>query len=257
MTEDKAPPPLDPARHALFLDFDGSIVDFALGPDAIVLKPGTIALLENLSRRLDGALAIISGRRIADIDRYLAPLQLPASGVHGLEFRPNPRDMRGAPLSDELSEARRRLAADIGPADPIFLEDKAGALVLHYRAHPEQRGRAEALAQAAARRLDTLRVMSGHAIFEIVQRNITKGKALRRFMRRAPFQGRIPLFVGDDETDEDGFRAAAAEGGFGVKIGPEETAAAYRLPDTEAVHVWLGRLTGTGLPAGTPALSER
>ena len=98
--------------------------------------------------------------------------------------------------------------------------------------------------------LDTLHVMAGHAIFEILQRGITKGRALRRFMRRPPFAGRIPVFVGDDATDEDGMRAAAAEGGFGVKIGPEETAAAYRLPDTEAVHKWLSRLMKSNLPAG-------
>ena len=107
-----------------------------------------------------------------------------------------------------------------------------------------------------SRGLDTLHVMAGHAIFEILQRGITKGRALRRFMRRPPFAGRIPVFVGDDATDEDGMRAAAAEGGFGVKIGPEETAAAYRLPDTEAVHNWLSRLTKSRPRRGTLAQRE-
>lgn len=243
MIENIRPPPLDPARHALFLDFDGSIVDFAPTPDTIVLRPGTIALLENVSRRLGGALAVVTGRRIADVDRHLAPLLLPASGVHGREFRPRPGDLRDDPPPGEIDEARRRLMTAMRPDDRVTLEDKGTALVLHYRTHPEARERAQALANDALHGLDTLHVLAGHAVFEILQRGITKGRALRRFMRRPPFAGRIPVFVGDDATDEDGMRAAATEGGFGVKIGPEETVAAYGLPDTAAVHSWLSRLT--------------
>lgn len=242
--ENIPPPPLDPARHALFLDFDGSIVDFAPTPDTIVLRPGTIALLDNLSRRLGGALAVVTGRHISDVDRHLAPLLLPASGVHGREFRPRPGDERDDPVTAEIEQARQRLRVAVGSDDRIRLEDKGTALVLHYRAHLEQRGRAEAFAADAVRGLDTLHVLAGHAVFEILQRGITKGRALRRFMRRPPFMGRIPVFVGDDATDEDGMRAAAAEGGFGLKIGPEDTVAAYRLPDTAAVHNWLSRLKG-------------
>ena len=100
-------------------------------------------------------------------------------------------------------------------------------------------------------------MMAGHAIFEILQRGITKARALRRFMRRPPFAGRIPVFVGDDVTDEDGLRAAAAEGGFGVKIGPDDTNAAYRLPDTRAVHEWISRLTAAEPTAGTLVAAGR
>lgn len=257
MTQYVDPPPLDPRHHALFLDFDGSIVDFAPTPHTIALRPGTIELLENVSRRLDGALAIITGRHIADIDRHLAPLILPASGVHGREFRPRVGDVRDDPLSSEVDRARRRLIELLRKDDPIDLEDKGSALVLHYRRHPEQRERAERLSQAAIEGLDTLHVLTAHGVFEILQRGITKARALRRFMRRPPFAGRTPVFVGDDVTDEDGLRAAAAEGGFGVKIGPEETAAAYRLPDTEAVHSWLRRLTRAALPSGTVVTAGR
>ena len=150
MTEEKAPPSLDPARHALLLDFDGSLVDFALTPDAIVVRPETIALLGRLSQRLNGALAIVSGRQIADIDRRLAPLKLSISGVHGLEFRLGGGETTKAPVSGELAEARRRLAQELGPNDRILLEDKGGALVLHIRANPDQRARAERLARRAA-----------------------------------------------------------------------------------------------------------
>jgi trehalose 6-phosphate phosphatase len=147
--------------------------------------------------------------------------------------------VRDDPPSAEIEQARQRLAAAIGKGDPLMLEDKGSALVLHFRAHPEQGERARVLAAEAVRGLDTLHVLPGHAIFEILQRGITKGRAIRRFMHRPPFAGRIPVFVGDDATDEDGMRAAAALGGFGVKIGPEETAGKYRLPDTAAVHRWL------------------
>jgi trehalose 6-phosphate phosphatase len=251
------PPRLDPLRHALFLDFDGSLIDYAPTPDQIAVRPETIALLQDLSRRFGGALAIISGRRIADIDHHLAPLRLPISGVHGLEFRSRSDDTKRMPISEELEEARRRLNEAILLNDRIYIEDKGGALVLHFRVHPDQRVRAERLAEQAVADLETLKVVGGHEIFEIRQRDITKANALRRFMRRPPFQTRIPVFVGDDVTDEDGMREAAAEGGFGVKIGPEPTVAAFRLPNTEAVHGWLSRLIESEISEGTLAIEGR
>lgn len=234
-----APPALDPVRHALFLDFDGTFVDFAPEPDAIALRTASLELLESLSRTLRGALAIVSGRRIADIDRFLAPLELPASGVHGQEFRPAPGDLRRQPSTPDLDEARRRLSAAILPDDPLLVEDKGGALVLHFRQHPEQRDRAEFLAQAAVAKLAEIHAVEGHAIFEIRQHGVSKAGALRLFAGLPPFAGRLPVFIGDDTTDEDGFRAASELGGFGVKVGPGETVAAYRLPDVTAVHRWL------------------
>jgi len=237
--EYNAPPPIDAKRHALFLDFDGSLVDFALTPDRVVVFPATIALLAAVRRRLSGALAIVTGRRIADIDHHLSPLRLPVSGVHGLEFRADDGDTTAASISDELMVARRRLEVEIGPSDPIFVEDKGGALVLHFRASPDQRMRAARCAGQATEGLDSLHVVSGHSIFEIRQRDITKADAVRRFMQLTPFVGRTPVFAGDDLTDEDGFRAATALGGFGVKIGPGKTVAEFRLPGTQAVHEWL------------------
>jgi trehalose 6-phosphate phosphatase len=250
------PPPLDSLRHALFLDFDGSLVEFALTPDRIVVLPETIALLASASKSLQGALAIVSGRQISDIDRHLAPLRLPVSGVHGLEFRNTGETMK-VTISGELQRARRRLSSHIGADDPIFMEDKGGALVLHYRAHPDQRTRAEALAREAVVGLDTLSVIGGHSIFEIRQRDITKADAVDRFMAIPPFGGRTPVFVGDDLTDEDGMRAAANRGGFGVRIGPGKSAAAYRLADTHAVHRWISLLAGSSPPPGTVAVQQR
>lgn len=236
------PPVLDPALHALFLDFDGTFVDFAPTPDAIRLRLGSRELLERLSRRLNGALAIVSGRRIADLDRYLAPLELPASGVHGQEFRAGPGDMRERPPTPDLDVARRRLSAALKPEDGLLIEDKGGAVVVHYRLHPEKRGRAKAVATGAASGLDDVMVVEGHFIFEIRQREVTKAVAIRLFADVPAFRKRLPVFVGDDTTDEDGLREAERSGGFGVKVGPGETQARYYLHDVSAVHAWLTTL---------------
>ena len=245
MSEKPRPPALDPQRHALYLDFDGTLVDFAPSPDAIVLRTGTVALLERASGKLGGALAIVSGRRLDDIDRHLAPLSLAASGVHGQEIRHAPGAARidvSPPAA--LAEARSRLNAAIPPGDPLTLEDKGGALVLHFRQHPDQRERAKALAHDAAAELDALHVVAGHGIFEVLERGVTKARAIELLAAHPPFAGRLPVYLGDDTTDEDAIRAAQEMGGFGVKIGAGETAAIYRLPDIDAVHAWLADFAG-------------
>jgi trehalose 6-phosphate phosphatase len=257
MTEDHFPPPLDPARHALFLDFDGTLVDFAPEPDAISLRAETLPLLKASSLALGGALAIVTGRRIADLDRYLAPPEFPAVGVHGQEFRPIPGEIHRLPPPEGLDIARWRLAAALAPADPVRLEDKESALVLHYRAHPDQMARAGVLARNAAGGLPQLNVVGGDGIFEILDGGTTKARALDLFLQRQPFAGRVPVFVGDDVVDEEGIRAAAAEGGFGIKVGPGETAALYRLSDISAVHDWLARLADPGALAGTMGSTRR
>ena len=239
-----AVPLLDPERHALFLDFDGTFVDFAPTPEAVRPRPGSVELLRAMQSRLGGALAVISGRRLADVDGFLRPLELPGSGVHGQEFRPAPGDLRVQPPSPDLQTARERLHASLRPDDPLRLEDKGGALVLHFREHPEQHDRAAALAAEAVRGLRDIYAVEGHAIWEVRQHGVSKAGALRRLAKVAPFAGRLPVFIGDDSTDEDGFRAAAELGGFGVKVGPGDTAARYRLADVGAVHDWLRGVAG-------------
>jgi trehalose 6-phosphate phosphatase len=235
----RQPPPLDPSIHSLFLDFDGTFVDFAPTPEAVKLRIGSRELLERVSQRLNGALAIVSGRRIGDLDRFLAPLVLPASGVHGQEFRLAGGEIRIKPPTPELDVARRRLSRSLVADDPLLIEDKGGSVVVHYRQHPELRGRAKALAFAAASSLDDLFVVEGHYIFEIREREITKATAIELFSDQPSFRKRVPIFVGDDTTDEDGLRAAAKVGGFGIKVGPGETQALYRLAGVSDVHEWL------------------
>jgi trehalose 6-phosphate phosphatase len=254
MTALPPPPPLDTDRHALFLDFDGTLVDFAPKPDLIALRPGTIALLENLNRRLASALAVVTGRRIADLDRYLSPLVLSASGVHGQELRLIPGETEWVPPPAEMEEARRRLKHAIEPGDPLLLEDKGSALVLHFRKHPDQRERAAALAREAVTGLRPLHVVPGRGVYEINERSVTKARAIYIFAARPPFLDRVAVAIGDDETDENAIEAAQAIGGFGVKVGPGRTHARYRLPDIDAVHRWLSGLRADP-GSGTSALS--
>ena len=242
MNAGREPPSLDPGLHALFLDFDGTLVDFAPTPESIKLRLGSRELLERVSRRLNGALALVSGRKIADLDRFLAPLELPASGVHGQEYRPAPGDLRVRPATPEFDLARRRLSAALRPEDPLLIEDKGGSLVVHYREHPDLRGRAKAIASAAVSGLDDLHTVEGHYIFEIRQRGVTKAIALELFSDQPAFRKRMPVFVDDDTTDEDGLRAAGRAGGFGIKVGPGATDADFCLRDVSAVHEWLARL---------------
>ena len=141
--------------------------------------------------------------------------------MHGQEIRAAPGAERTnvAPPAD-LDEARRRLAAAIRSNDPLLFEDKGGALVLHFRQHPDQRERAATLARDAAHGLKAIHVVAGHDIFEVLERGVTKARAIEHLSTHPPFAGRIPVYVGDDTTDEDAIRAAQEAGGFGVKVGP-------------------------------------
>lgn len=236
---EESPPSADPSQHALFLDFDGTLVGFADDPEAVEIAPGLAADLMRLGVLFGGALALVSGRSIASLDRLLAPARLPAAGVHGLEFRRADRVESNAREAARLAAARRHVMAAIGPDDPIGIEDKGGAIVLHFRRFPGEADRARGIAAEAASTDRELVAVDGHAIAEIRPRAVTKAGAIGRFMREAPFSGRLPVFVGDDTTDEDGFRAVMGAGGFAVKVGAGETAAGYRLADVPAVHAWL------------------
>lgn len=237
-----APPAVDGGVHALFLDFDGTLVDFADHPDAVHVPAALRDLLSSLHERLDGALALVSGRAIASIDALLAPLELPAAGVHGAEIRrPGMPISKAEAIEAGLAPARDLLARRLPADDPIRIEDKGAAIVLHTRTAPDHAARACALAREAAALHPDLVAVDGHAIAEIRPRMVTKAGAIAGLMEGPPFSGRQPVFVGDDTTDEDGFRAAAAAGGFGIKVGAGDTAARFRLADVAAVHDWLAR----------------
>jgi trehalose 6-phosphate phosphatase len=234
-------PPV-PARPALFLDFDGCLVELAPTPDSIRVAPELPALIGRLVERTQGATAVVSGRTVADIDRWLA-VPVAAAGTHGLEHRAAPGGaVVPQPIPPEIEVLRRRIRAFPFLRDGVRLEDKGAGLVLHYRAAPEMEAAVKAAMAEATADLPALHLVNGKMVVEAKAAGIDKGTALAAFMAEPPFRGRTPVFVGDDVTDEDGFRAAAAHGGFGVKVGAGDSAARFRLPDVAAVHAFLRTL---------------
>ncbi len=223
---------------ALFLDFDGTLVELAAAPDAILVRDGLGDALTALSRRLGGRIALVSGRSIADLERYLGPLPIAMAGSHGAAIRAADGSPLGKPaqgVSDAVREALRRFARDEG----VSLEEKAHGAALHFRNAPEREADAHAFASALANEHD-LATKRGKCVVELVEHGIDKGRAVDTFLDQAPFQGAIPYFIGDDVTDEDGFAACQRHGGKGILVGERHhTKAAHTLAEVDAVHKWL------------------
>ncbi|WP_436640297.1 trehalose-phosphatase [Microbaculum sp. FT89] len=229
----------------LFLDFDGTLVEIAESPDAVRAERHLAATLTAISARLGGAVAIVSGRPIAEVERHLDHEGFPAAGLHGLEMR-----MRaGQPISRADASApdagvRDALASFAASRPGLLLEDKGIALALHYRARPDLADACRDAVKGAVAGRGNLHVLEGKMVFEVKPSAADKGRAVRRFMDEAPFAGRVPVFAGDDVTDEDGFIAAAAFGGFGIKIGAGETAARWRIGTVAEFVRWLVAMPG-------------
>jgi trehalose 6-phosphate phosphatase len=235
-------PPLD-RTTALFLDFDGTLVEIAPRPEAVRVAASLPDRLAAARDRLDGALAVVSGRPIADIDRMLAPLRLVAAGVHGLEVRDDPAGAIGASTSaTALVDVRAALAAAGLPG--VRVEDKRLAVAVHYRDAPTLGPEVLALLEAAIRPHPSLHLVTGKMVVEVKPRGTDKGTALVNFLARPPFRNRVPVMIGDDVTDEDAFRAALAAGGRAIKVGPGDSLAPERLPDVAAVHALVATLAG-------------
>jgi trehalose 6-phosphate phosphatase len=242
-----APPSRMPlSRYALFLDLDGTLVDFAPRPEAVCADPALLALLQSLAERCGGALALVSGRSIASLDAVIEPARFCASGLHGFERR----DASGishqhrAPPAASLAAIRRLIRAWVEAHPTLFLEDKGVALALHYRGAPQLRGFVEE-SLGALPDLDPagLRIQHGHMVAEVVPASVNKGTALAEFMREPPFHGRLPLYIGDDLTDEPAFHWVNLAGGVSVVVNPRRpSAAAAELPDVAAVRLWLSGL---------------
>jgi trehalose 6-phosphate phosphatase len=211
------------------------------------VDPAVTALLAALARRLDGAIALISGRAIADVDRLFPGLHLPIAGQHGLERRRADGSIhRHRHALPGIGRLRRELARFAARHQGLLLEDKGATLALHYRLAP-------GLASHVHRTLRThlpaagapgsgWRLQPGKGVLEIKPDGRDKGTAVREYLRERPFAGRVPVFVGDDRTDEFGFAAAAAAGGLGVKVGRGPTQARHRLRNVTAVRRWLAAL---------------
>jgi trehalose 6-phosphate phosphatase len=233
-----SPPPLLSMANALYIDFDGTLADLAPLPDAVEIRRELPGLLLALRARLGGAVAIITGRRLAKVDAMLAPALLPGAGLHGAELRIEAGGAARLRRTRSVAALVRALHERFDGVDGLLVEDKGAAVALHFRLAP---ARAEECIEAL-RGLATdpaLEVITGSMVVEARPRGANKGHALLALLRYRPFADRIPVFVGDDVTDEDGFRTAARQSGWGVKVGTGASCAAYRLDTVDGVHLWL------------------
>lgn len=241
--EPSLPRPLDLTSHALFLDVDGTLIDIAPHPDAVVVPEGLVGLLDDLSRQLDGALALVSGRTLARLDALFAPLRLPAAGIHGGELRLKAEGPVRAQSPAVPAPLRVGLDA-LGSTFPgVFAEDKGTAIAVHYRAAPEvgaDLGRA--IAALVAAEGEGFCVLPGHMVFEVKAEGHDKGTAVETLLEQPGFRGRVPVFVGDDVTDEAGFRAARAHGGAAISVGRPLAGVDAVMADAGAVRAWLASL---------------
>lgn len=213
---------------ALFLDFDGTLVDIAPRPDEVVVTPALRGALIALQARLGGRLAVVSGRPIAELDMLLAPLVLPAAGVHGMERRGFDGVLRR--LTPPDFTIVRAQALELAAHHPgLWVEEKHGALALHYRQAPELQAMCSAVMGAAVLASPGLVLMEGKMIVEVKSAAVGKGTAIRDFLTLRPFLGYRPVFAGDDTTDEAGFDHVQQVGGIGIKVGPGPSLAHHRI----------------------------
>jgi len=210
---------LDPRSHALLLDVDGTLIDLGPSPHEVDVSDELKASLARLFELTGGALALVSGRPVKDLDKLFAPLALPSIGGHGAEMR-----LRGGGAATRIADlpsAMRKHLTDVATAGSgIVAEDKGYSVALHYRKAPqhEQRLREHVAAGRAAYPAEATEVLPGKAMFEVMRPGISKGDAVRALLATPPFAGRVPVFIGDDVTDESVFAVLPALGGKGFSV---------------------------------------
>ncbi len=232
--------PATTAETAFLFDLDGTLVEIAPLPDDIVAPAGLEEALAALVRLTGGAVGIVSGRRIARLERLLPSFDGPLAGVHGLEIRLGGSGSAVATEpggGDGLELMRAALASWIHEHPGLTIEDKGLAIAIHFRARPDQAEAVDAFAEAVLARAPDLRIQRGKMVVEVRAKGPGKGDAVAAMMALPAFAGRKPLFFGDDVTDEDGFAEAAARGGAGIYVGDlaRPTLASFQLPDPSAV----------------------
>ncbi len=241
---------------ALFLDFDGTLVDIAPTPEAVVAPPGLVDLLRRLEAVTGGALAVLTGRPLAFVDGKLAPLRVFGAGQHGAELRSAAGETVVAPRST-LDPVRTRLAALAADwPEGARIEDKGLALAVHFRACPEAGARIDAaVADAAAAIGERFHVRRSKMVVEVTLAGTSKGVALARLMDMAPFRGRTPVVFGDDTTDDDAFDAARALGGLSYQVGARAGHRADRelAAPSDVHHLLAGVVPALSLDGRRPA----
>lgn len=233
------PPPLMLQRQdALLLDIDGTLLELAPSPDEVLVPPDLVTLLEALTRHLQSALAVISGRALATVDELLWPLKMSGAGVHGAEVRlpDSHRIRRPAPMLAPVARALRERFAHV---PEVLIEDKGAAVAIHFARCPQRAAECEQALREEVAGLPMVRLQPGRSVLEAVPADTNKGDALRLLMGHTQFADRRAIYLGDDRTDESAFAAAADLGGFGIKVGEGATCAPYRLASPLMVRKWL------------------
>lgn len=233
-----------PGDTALFLDFDGTLVEIAPRPDAVELAPGIGEVLGALHARTEGRVAIVSGRRLADLERIMPEYRGVLVGSHGAEWRiEGEYATAGQGDGTAFDATRDMLRAWVAHHDGVLLEEKPVSLVLHYRQAPEHGSRCAEILAALAQVMPGFVVRPSKMAVELMPENVSKKRAVQDLLERWP--GRVPIAIGDDRTDEDMFDAVNAGAGYGIKVGEGDTAARFRLDDVAGVHdllqSWLAR----------------
>jgi trehalose 6-phosphate phosphatase len=238
------PRPLPPlaANAAFFIDFDGTLVEIAAKPHLVEVEPRVREILQALSDRYDKAVAIVTGRPLEEVEIFLAPVSLPVAAEHGSVRR----DATGRLHEDESAGGVVNAIADrLGPvarSNPgLLLERKKTSVALHFRERPDLAEKCAAAAEEVASQLPHVVVLPGKMVFELRPDGIDKGTAVRAFLGEVPFRGRMPVYAGDDVTDEHAFAVVNDLGGVTIKIGEGETMARYRT-DRDGLLAWLEAL---------------
>ncbi len=237
--------PSPEAGWALFLDFDGTLVEIAEHPDAVTVPDALPALLRALVERLDGAVAIVSGRDLAGLDALLDGALPAMAGIHGLERRDGQgRLYRPVDHSDRFTEVRAALQEFVETHPGTAMEDKGNALTLHYRGAPAVAEEAAAVMRDQCAALgEEFRLQPGKQVLEIRPSSHHKGTVVEAFMAEIPFRGRTPVFIGDDVTDEDAFQVVNTLGGHSIRVGTDRpTAAQYEIESVNEALQWLTSL---------------
>jgi trehalose 6-phosphate phosphatase len=240
MKQSPPPPALD---WCLFLDVDGTLVELTDTPSQTAADAQIKSLLREVSERLGGAVALISGRKIETLDQLFAPLKLPAAGLHGVERRKFDGSIQGASFVDSRLDLARAALKSLVDAHPgTLLEDKERTIAVHFRTAPQF---ADAMREGVVEIANSLgrdyHIQGGKMMFEIKPRGFTKATAIQSFMKESPFRGRRPVFIGDDLTDQDGFAMVESQGGLSVGVG-DHVQGQYYLANVPAVRAWLAQL---------------
>ena len=225
---------------ALFLDFDGTLVEIAPSPSDVKLDRRVPAALDTLRSSLGGALALVSGRPVSFLDSVLEPYRFDTAALHGAEIRLGGQIHSQAEAHAEMREALRDLVRFANSQVGIIIEDKHISLALHWRLAPHLKDEALGLMrQIAARMGPAIRLQEGKSVAELVPASASKGMAITQLMQLPPYTGRLPVFIGDDITDEHGFAAVNALGGLSIRIGGGDTQAKLRIASPTSLRAIL------------------